>query len=65
MSLCAFITNGYAQTIEPDGAKQDAVPPKQAIKYKLIFPQGTAYIEMYADYGTFSNIPLLSRRMAK
>ncbi|HJA87312.1 MAG TPA: hypothetical protein H9778_01240, partial [Candidatus Parabacteroides intestinavium] len=49
------ITNGYAQTIEQEGTKQAAVPPKQAIKYKLTFPQGTTYIEMYADYGTFSN----------
>ena len=55
LSVCFAIPHSYAQTIEQEGTKQAAVPPKQAIKYKLTFPQGTTYIEMYADYGTFSN----------
>ena len=55
LSVCFSIPYSYAQTIEQEGTKQTAVPPKQAIKYKLTFPQGTTYIEMFADYGTFSN----------
>ena len=41
LSVCFSIPYSYAQTIEQEGTKQTAVPPKQAIKNKLTFPQRT------------------------